>query len=142
MYGGISKLYKVRGTKNEHSDVAMYGGISKIYIIHISISLFFWFTDKLRGTKTEHFDVAMYGGRIHVYIYLRVRFDQSTVATCGGMSKLFIIHIRFIYSFISLTKFVGQKLNTLMWLRIAGESMSTYISAYDYLDNVSSIYSG
>ena len=141
-YGGILKLYNLFGNKTEHSDVAMYGGISKIYIIHISIYLFFCFTDKLRGTKTEHFDVAMYGGRIHVSIFFCVRFDQSTVATYGGLSKLFIIHIRIIYSLISLTKFVGRKLNTLVWLRIAGVSMSIYISIYDHLANVSSIESG
>ena len=57
--------------------------------------LFFCFTDKVRGTKNEHSDVATYDGRIHVYIYSQVRFKQSTVATYGGISKVFIIHIRF-----------------------------------------------
>ena len=70
-YGGIKKLYKVRGTKTEHSDVATYGGISKIYIIHIRFYLFFCFTDKVCGTKSEHSDVATYGRRIYVYIFLR-----------------------------------------------------------------------
>ena len=68
-YGGISKLYKVRGTKTEHSDVATYGGISKIYIICIRIYLFFCFTLKVRWMKTEHSDVATNGGRIRVYIF-------------------------------------------------------------------------
>ena len=84
-YGGISKLYKVSGTKTEQSDVDTYGGISKIYIIHIRIYLFFCFTVKVRGTKTEHSGVATYGGRIHVYIFIWVRSEQSTVDTYGGI---------------------------------------------------------
>ena len=45
----------------------------------------------------------------------------------------------FITSFVSLTKYAGRKLNNLMWLRMAGEFISTYIHAYVYLANVSSI---
>ena len=75
MYDRISKLYKVRGTKTEHSDVATDGLISKIYIIHIRIYLFFRFTVKVRRIKTKHSDVATYDGRIHFYIYFWVRFD-------------------------------------------------------------------
>ena len=75
-YAGILKLYKVRGTKTAHSDVAMYGEILKIYIIHIRIYLFFRFTLKVGGTTTEHSDVDTYGGRIHVYLYFRVQFEQ------------------------------------------------------------------
>ena len=108
-YGGVSKLYKARGTKTEHSDVATYGGISNIYIIQIRIYLFFRFTDKVRGTKTEHSDVARYGGIIHVYIYFRVRFEQSTMDMYGGISKLFIIHIRFYFFFCFSEKVRGTK---------------------------------
>ena len=103
MYDRISKLYKVLGTKTEHSDVATYGLISKIYIIHVRIYLFFRFTVKVRWTKTEHSDVATYGGRIYVYIYFRVRFEQSIVATYGRIPKLIIIHIRF-YLFFCFTE--------------------------------------
>ena len=109
MYDGILKLYKVCGAKNEHSYVDTYGGISKIYIIRIRIYLFFRFTVKVRGMKTEHSDVATYGRRIHVNIYSRVKFDQSSVATYSGISKLFIIQIRF-YLFFSFTdKVCGMK---------------------------------
>ena len=38
--------------------------------------------------------------------------------------------------------YAGRKLNTLMWLRMAGEFMSTYFYAYKYLANVSSIDCG
>ena len=72
-YGEISKLYKVKGKKTEHSDVAKYGGISKMYITHRRLYLFFLSTVKVRGTETEHSDVATYGGRIHVYIFFCVR---------------------------------------------------------------------
>ena len=123
MYGGISKLYiiyirfylffcftdKVHGTKTEQSDVDTYGGISKLYIIQIRIYLFFRFTDKVLGTKTEQSDVAMYCGRIHVNIYSWVRFEQSTVATYGGMSKLYIIYIRFYLLFRFADKLRGTK---------------------------------
>ena len=133
-YGGISKLYiiqirfylffcfieKVCGTKTEQSDVATYVIISKLYIIHIRIYLFFCFTEKLCGTKTEQSDVTTYGRIIRVYIYIRLRFEQPTVATYGGISKLYIIYISFISSFVSLTKYAGQKLNNLTWLRMVG----------------------
>ena len=89
--------------------MATYGRILKIYIIPIRIYLFFCFTLKVRGTKTEHSDVATYGGRIHVYIYFRVRFDQSTVAAYGGISKLFIIHIPFYLFFHFTEKLCGTK---------------------------------
>ena len=108
-YVRISKIYNVRGTKTEQSDVATYGGISKIYIIQIRIYLFFRFTDKVRGTKTQQSDVATYGGIIHVYIFFRVRFDQSTVATYDGILELFIIHIRFYLFFCFTEKVLGTK---------------------------------
>ena len=44
-----------------------------------------------------------------------------------------------ISSFVSLTKYAGRKLKTVMWLRMAGKFMSTYFNAYGYLANVSSI---
>ena len=59
--------------------------------------------------KTEHYDVTTYDGRIHVYIYFLVRFEQSTVATYGGISKLFIIHIRFYLFFCFTDKVRGMK---------------------------------
>ena len=130
MYDRILKLYKLGGTKTEHSDVTTYGNISKIYITHIRIYLFFRFTVKVRGTKTEHSDVATYGRRIHVYIYILVCFEHSTVDTYGRISKLFTPTYIFISSFVSLTKYVGQKMKTLMWLKMAGEFISTYIHAY------------
>ena len=80
----------------------------KIFIIQIRIYLFFRFTDKVPGKKSEHSDVDTYGGRINVYIFIRVSFEQSTVAMYGGISKLFIIHIRFISSFVSLKNYVKK----------------------------------
>ena len=109
MYDGILKLYKVHGTKTEHSDMDTHGSISKIYIIRIRIYLFFRFTVKVRGMKTEHSDVATYGRRIHVYIYIWVRFEQSTVATYGSISKLFITHISFYLFFHFTDKVRGTK---------------------------------
>ena len=102
-YGGISKVYsihiriylffcfneKVRGTKTEQSDGATYGGIYKLYIIQVRIYLFISFTDKVCGTKTEQSNVTTYGRRIHIYIYLRVRVEQSTMATYVCISKLY-----------------------------------------------------
>ena len=95
MYGGKSKLYKVRGTETDQSNAYIYGGLSKIFIIKIRIYLFSHFTDKVRGAKNEQSDVAMYGRRIHVNIYSRVRFEQSTVDTYGEIPKLYIMQIRF-----------------------------------------------
>ena len=59
--------------------------------------------------KTEHSDVATYGGRIHAYTYFRVQFEQSTVATYGGIYKLFIIHIHFYIFFCFTEKVRGTK---------------------------------
>ena len=87
----------------------MYGEISKIYIIHICIYLFFRFTDKVRGTKYEHTDVATYGRRIHVNIFIQVCFEQSTVATYGGILKLFIIHRSFYLLFFFTDEVRGTK---------------------------------
>ena len=100
--------------------MATYGGIFKLYIIQIHIYLLFRFTEKIRGTKTEQSDVTTYGRIIRVYIYIRLRFEQPNVATYGGISKLYIIYISFISSFVSLTKYAGQKLNNLTWLRMVG----------------------
>ena len=36
-------------------------------------------------------------------------------------------------SLVSLTKYVGQNLNNLIWLCMAGEFMSIYFHGYDYL---------
>ena len=92
----------------------------------------------VRGKKTG---MATYGGKIHDYIFFRVRFEQSTVATYGrkihdyiffayDMSNqhwlriaeyiyYFLSRYVFIFSFVSLTKYAGRKLKTVMWLRMA-----------------------
>ena len=138
-YGGISKLYKVRRTKTEHSDVATYGGISKIYIIHISIYLFFRFTDKVRGTKLKTLMwLRMAGEFMSIYILWYDLNSQLWLRMAVYRNYLSSIYV-LISSFVSLTKYAGRKLNTLMWLRMAGEFISTYIHAYVYLANVSSI---
>ena len=87
-YGKIIHVNKCSQVRFEKSTVATYGKISKLYIMQIRFYLLFRFTDKVCGTKTEQSDVAMYGGRIHVNIYSRVQFEQSTVASYGGISKL------------------------------------------------------
>ena len=75
----------VRGTK---TGMATYGGNIHDYIF-VCIQF-------------EQSTVATYDGKIHEYIFFCVRYDQSTVATYCGMSKLFIIHIRF-YLFFRFT---------------------------------------
>ena len=102
-YVGRVHVYIYFWVRFEQSTVAMYGGISKLFITHIRFYLLFCFTVKVLGTKTEHSDVATYGGRIHVYIFIWVLLEQSTVATYGGISKLFTIHIR-IYLFFRFTE--------------------------------------
>ena len=78
-------------------------------IAPVFLFLFICFTLKVCGTKTEHSDVDTYGGRIHVYIYFQVWFEQWTVATYGGISKLFIVHIRFYLFFRFTDKVRGTK---------------------------------
>ena len=59
--------------------------------------------------KNEKSDVATYGGRIHINIYYWVLFDQLTVATYGGILKLYIIYIRFHLLFCFTDKVRGTK---------------------------------
>ena len=111
--------------------MATYGGISKLYIIQIHIYLFFRFTDKLCGTKTEQSDVSTYGGRIHVYIYIFGYAFSSQMWLCmAGYLNYLSSRYVFMSSFVSVTKYAGRKLNTLMWLRMAGEFMSIYLFGY------------
>ena len=146
----ISKLYiikiriylffsftdKLRGTKNEQSNVATYGGISNIYIIQILIYPFFCFTDKVSRTKTQQYDVATYVKRIHVYIFFWVCFEHSTVAAYGGTSKLFIIHIRFYLLFCFTDKVRGTKTEHSDVATYGGIIHVYIFFAYSYLDNV------
>ena len=48
----------------------------------------------------------------------------------AGYLKYISYRYVFISSFVSLKKYAGRKLNTLMWLRMAGEFMSTYLFVY------------
>ena len=97
---------KLTNYKKEQSTVATYVGIYKIYIIHISIYLFFCFTEKVRGTKTEQSDVATYGSisklyiiQIRIYLFfcftekvLGTKAEQSDVATYGGRIHVYIFY--------------------------------------------------
>ena len=85
----------------------MAGYLNYISLRYLLIS--FFFTEKVRGTKTEQPDVAMYGRRIYVHIFLRVRLEQSTVDTYGGISKLYIIQIHFYIFFCFNDKVCGRK---------------------------------
>ena len=87
--------------------------------------------------KTKHSDVATYDGRIHFYLYFRVQFEQSTVATYGGILKLFIIHISF-YLFLSFSdKVRGTKTEHSDEATYGGRIHVYIFLAYCYLANVS-----
>ena len=73
-----------------------------------------------------------------IYIFWYALISQPWIRMAGYLNYL-LSTLVFISSFVSLPKCAGQKLNTLMWLCMAGEFMSTYIHAYGYLANVSSI---
>ena len=110
-----------------------YGGICKLYIIQIRIYLFFRFTDKVHGTKTEQYDVATYGEIIHVNIYSRVQFYQSTVATYGGISKLYTIQIRFYLLFSFTDKVCGTKTEKYDVDKYGGR---IHVYTYQYVSNM------
>ena len=67
--------------------------------------------------------------------------NQLWLRITGYLNYLSSTYV-FISSFVSLTKYTGRKMKTVMWLRMAGKFMSTYFFAYGYLDNVSSIDCG
>ena len=48
----------------------------------------------------------------------------------AGYRKYVSYRYVFISSFVSLTKYEGQNMNTLMWLRMAGEFVSMYLLGY------------
>ena len=63
---------------------------------------------------------------------------QVWLRMAGYLSYISYRYI-FISSFASLTNYAVQKLNNLMWLRMAEEFMSRYFHGYSFLDNVSFI---
>ena len=54
----------------------------------------------------------------------------------AGYRKYISCRYAFISSFVSLTKYEGQNLNTLVWLRMAGELISTYLFGYDLISQL------
>ena len=48
----------------------------------------------------------------------------------AGYRKNIYFSYKLISSFVSMTKYAGQKRNTLMWLCMAGEFMSIYLFRY------------
>ena len=111
----------------------MHGRISKLYTIQIHIYLFFCFNEKVRGTKTQQYDVATYGGRIHVNIYSQVHFEQSTVATYGGISKIYTTQIRF-YLFFRFTDKVSRTKTEQYDVATYGGRIHVY--TYQYVSNM------
>ena len=81
--------------------------------------------------------MATYGGIIHVNIYSRVRFKQSTVATYGGVSKLYTIQISFYLLFCFTEKVRGTKTEqsyVTMYVRRIHVYTDQYISNLCILD--------
>ena len=62
--------------------------------------------------------------------------SQLLIFMSGDLNYIFPRYV-FSLSFVSLKKYTQQKLNNLMWLRMAGEFMSIHFHLYNYLDNVS-----
>ena len=53
-----------------------------------------------------------------------------------GYRKYISYRYVFISSFLSLKKYAGQKMNTLMWLRMAEEFMSTNLFGYTLISQL------
>ena len=137
MYGGISKLYKLRGTMW----LCMEGYLKYISSAYVFISSFVSLS-KYAGQKLNTLMwLRMAGEFMSIYIFGYNLSSQLWLRMAGYQNYLSSAYV-FISSFISLTKYAGQKLNTLMWLRMAGEFMSTYFFAHTYLSNVSSLDCG
>ena len=85
--------------------------------------------------------LRMAGEFMSIYLFGYDLSSQLWLCMVGYRNYLSSTYV-FISSFVSLTKYAGRKLNTLMWLRMAGEFMSTYFFAYAYLANVSSLDCG
>ena len=70
--------------------------------------------------------MATYGRLIHDYIFFAYDMsNQLWLPIAGYLNYLSSTYV-FISSFVSLTKYAGQKLKTVMWLRMAGKVMTTY----------------
>ena len=82
--------------------------------------------------------LRMAGEFVSTYLFGYALSSQMWLRMAGYRNYLSSTYV-FISSFVSLTKYAGRKMNTLMWLRMEGEFMSPYVSAYKYLANVSSL---
>ena len=85
--------------------------------------------------------LRMAGKFMSTYFFAYDLSNQLWLRMAGYLNDISPTYV-FISSFVSVTKYAGRKLKTVMWLRIAGEFMSTYFFAYGYLANVSSIECG
>ena len=83
----------------------------------------------------------MVGKFITTYFFAYNMSNQQWLRIAEYINYLSSTYV-FIFSLVSLTKYAGPKVKTVMWLRMAGKFMSTYFIAYVYLANVSSIDCG
>ena len=73
--------------------------------------------------------LRMAGKFMTTYFFVYNFSNQLWLRIAGYMNYLSSTYI-FISSFVSLTKYAGRKLKTMMWLRMAGKFMDTYFFAY------------
>ena len=71
--------------------------------------------------------LRMAGEFISTSLFVYYFSSELWLRMAGYQNYLSSIYV-FISSFVSLTKYAGQNLNTLMWLRMAEEFISTYFS--------------
>ena len=94
----------------------------------------------LLNSSCHNFEKVDKGRKISGQLWVRMAGYRNYITYAGlklnnklrivGYRKYISYRYTFISSLVLLTKYVGRKLNTLMWLRMAGEFMSIYFFGY------------
>ena len=70
--------------------------------------------------------LRMAGEFMSIYLFGYALSSELWLRMAGYRNYLLYTYV-FISSFVSVTKYAGRKMNTLIWLGMAGEFMSTYL---------------
>ena len=141
MAGEFMSIYIFGYALSSQLWLRMAGYLNYLSSTYVFISSFVSLT-KYAGRKLKTVMwLRMAGKFMTTYFFAYDMSNQQWLRIAEYINYLSSTYV-FIFSFVSLTKYAGRKLKTVMWLRMAGKFMSTYFIAYVYLAYVSSIDCG
>ena len=116
--------YKTYTGRKPNNKIRMAGYRIYLSYIYVFISSFVSLTKYVKRKLNILMWLRMAGEFMSIYLFGYALSSQMWLHMAGYQKYLLSTYV-FISYFVSLTKYVGQKMNTLMWLRMAGEFMST-----------------